>query len=71
MPRAVRGRGEVIRAPPDIVDDELEVVRCRRDVDHCLEAFRASPVMREKQRWKESVVSYAYEERVVYLFVIW
>lgn len=71
MPRTVRGGGEVVRAPPNVVDDELEVVRRRRDKDHCLEAFRAGPVMREKQRRKECVVSYVYQRCVVYLFVKW
>ena len=62
MPCTICSGGEVIRAPPNVVDDELEVIRRRSDEDHCLEAFRASPVMCGKQRRRESVVSCAYEE---------
>lgn len=57
MPCTICGGREVVRAPPNVVDDEFEVIRRRCDVDHRLETFRASPVTREKQRRKESVVS--------------
>jgi hypothetical protein len=48
MARAVCGGGKVVGAPPDVVDDKLEVIRRRWDVDHCLEAFRAGSVKREE-----------------------
>src|SRR5258706_15822125 len=57
MPCTICGGREVVRAPPNVVDDELEVISCRCDVDHRLETFRASPVRCEKQQGKESVVS--------------
>ena len=66
MTCAVRGGGEVIRAPPDVVDDKLEVVRRRRNVDHRLEAFRTSPI---KQRRKERLSAWCMKG-VVNLFVI-
>jgi hypothetical protein len=64
MSCTVCGSGEVVRAPPNVVDDELEVIRRRWDVDHRLEALRARPVMYR-------VVSYSYEIGLQYLLVIW
>ena len=55
MPCTICSGGEVVRASPNVVDDKLEVICRRCDVDHRLEAFRASPVMCEEQKSRKAL----------------